>query len=185
MSDPTIPTGGTPPTAPPDPAPTNADFARLRLAQEKAETDRKVAETALAEAQAKLKAFEDANKTELQRLQDEANRAKTLETEQERLRNELGQFQSQTQKLYEDRLASFPEANREALAKLSANGNYAERLELLNAAAALIPSAPPAPFGTGANPANAGTGGEGRDWSKASIGEIENLSWAAVTGANK
>lgn len=144
MSDNTLPTGGTTTsTPPPEPAVDNAAFAAMRTALAAQTAKAAALETEKAETAAKLKAFEDASKSELERLTERANEA-------DRLRDENGKYVSATQKLYEDALAGIPEDKRELVAGLSATGNYAERYNALQAATKLMGTAPP--------PTNVGTG---------------------------
>lgn len=146
MSDTTIPTGGTTPAPPTDPPVDNAAFARMRQALDAANTKAAALEAEKTDLAAKLKTHEDASKTELERLQEQAKEA-------ERLRDENGRFASATQKLYDDALALVPEDKRQAVADLSANGNYAERYLALQKATALIGTAPaPSNAGTAATP---------------------------------
>lgn len=172
MSNDTVPTGG---TTPPTEAPVvdNAAFAAMRKALDAQTAKTAALETEKAELAAKNKAFEDASKTELERLKEQASEA-------DKLRDENGRFTTATQKLYEAALAGVSEEKREAVAALSASGNYAERLALLQSATALIGvAAPPAAnAGTGAAPARGNLPGNvpAPELPK-TFEEINKLSW--------
>lgn len=117
------------------------------------EKDAAIAErdTKLSETTTKLTEYEKAQMTESERVQAELKEAREKAAEAETLRNELGQYTSGLEKVFNTKLSAIPEEHRDRVAKLAENGaNWPAKLDILESAIALIP-APAAVAGTRTN----------------------------------
>ena len=118
MSDTQVTQPTTAPAPTPEAGVSNADFARMRKAQEDAAAAA-TAEKARADAlAAQLAEIESASLSEVERLRKE-------NAELAPIRDEHGRFSSALQRLYEAELAAVPDDKREAVTGLSATGDWA------------------------------------------------------------
>lgn len=107
----------------------------------------------IAEFEAQQKQAERMRLDELDRLKAEKQELEAKVADEDKLRNELGQYQSKFESLYNAALQTAPEDKREALADLTSSGSFADRYDALMKAKALIGVAAPVVAGTPAQPA--------------------------------
>ncbi len=124
---------------------------------ELAEKERKIAEFEAAQKQAERNRLD-----ELERLKAEKQELEAKVADEDKLRNELGQYQSKFESLYNAALQAAPEDKREALADLTSSGSFADRYDALMKAKALIGAAAPVVAGTPSQPAPVVTPREGQ-----------------------
>lgn len=109
--------------------------------REQVENANKAAKQAAEEAKAlkdQLDSIEREKMTEQEKLRADLAIAQERTKELDQLRDENGKFASKLEKLYTDALQDVPEDKRSHVESLSASGTWADRLEALNAAKALI-----------------------------------------------
>jgi hypothetical protein len=129
-----------------DPAPKSTDINEtstirdMRTALEAKNTEIKEAYEAKKAAEAKLTEIERKDMAETERLKAELADAKKVIGELEPIRDEHGKFVASLESLYNKELENIPEDKRLQVAALSARGSWADRLEQLQAAKALIPT---------------------------------------------
>ena len=141
--EPTVTAPGAPAPAP---APDNAVIRQMR-----AELDAKNAE--IRKFHEEKQEAERSRMDEIERLKLEKKELEAKVVEDEKLRNEVGQYQSKFQSLYETALAAAPEDKRPALEDLTSNGSWPDRYEQLMKAKALVGIIQPAVAGTPTEPA--------------------------------
>lgn len=136
------------PTAPVAPAPVqdNAVIRQMRAELEAKNTEIRKFQEAQQEA-------ERSRMDEIERLKLEKKDLELKVAEDEKLRNEVGQYQSKFQSLYEQALATAPEDKQEALKDLTSSGAWPDRYEQLMKAKALVGAVQPAVAGTPTEPA--------------------------------
>jgi len=135
---------GTP--TPPANAGGEQENATIRQMRAQIEANAKAATDAAARAEVAERALKERERAELaevDRLKAEmADRDKQLAA-LEPLRDQHGRFASALETYYQAELAAAPEAAKERLERLSAQGSWADRLETLREAKALLASAMP------------------------------------------
>lgn len=134
--------------------PENATIRQMRDQIEASNRRAADAEEARKQAEERATALEREKMDEMERLKAERADAEKRIKELEPIRDEHGKYVSAFQNLYQQELQAVPEEHRARLEKLSGTGTWADRVELLRDAKALIstPAEAPARFGTPTNP---------------------------------
>lgn len=141
----------------PQPPGENHVIRGMRQEIEASKDAERQAKAEAAEFKAKLESIEREKLDEVERLRLEKQDLETKAREAEALRDQNGRFASKFQTLYESALASVPEEHREAVADLSASGNWDDRYDALQKAMKLVNVKPePVKAGTVTQPGAAG-----------------------------
>lgn len=158
----------------PETTPKPDDKANSTIRQMRSQMDALAQENkALKDAQT---AQERAKMDELERVKAEKADAEAKAAEADRLRDELGRYQSRDQERYERELASVPEEHKARLERLSGAGaSWGDKYDLLQEAKALLPG--PAKAGSVTQPGFPPAGGEGGG--KPAL-DPKNTSWAGA-----
>lgn len=126
------------PVPEPEPPKDNATIVAMRAQIEAANKAAKEAKERADSLEAQVKERERSEMAEMDRLKAEKADAEAKVSELEAFRNEHGQFASKLEAMYTSQLEAVPEAQRAQVESLSKQGTWADRLEALNAAVALI-----------------------------------------------
>lgn len=130
----------------------SSTIRQMREQIEKLTNDLKAERSTKEELETKVKEAEQAQMTEIQRLQSQLEDQKKQTGELSSYRDKAAKFDEFAQKTYEKRLAEAPEDIRDELAGLSQTGDWSDRLGSLENAFGLVSKVKPTKAGTNTEP---------------------------------
>ena len=124
--------------APPE-APDNAAIRQMRAEIERSQAEAREAREQLKLLNTKLTERQRAEMTEQERLRAELEETRQIAAQAEQARDELGRWQSWAKADYDSELAKVADGeDRETLRRMSATGDWRERLETLRGARTML-----------------------------------------------